>query len=223
MKTTIRIAAPWTLSRHTQKRAPWWDYTQNGQYGISLCTHDLMPLLGIYEKGDFECSKLGELALWFWQEIPEHTAMDVTLQGLEMTPYSMHAILTIKRPTEFPIPQAPPKVASSNRTPKKNALARIIQKFKGMVTRSARDLKWLDAQQPLWQSGYHDHIMMSEHEIAYYEELLLESTTGQVWSASQLEEVERPIWLDELKAIWTARKVERERLVTVQTECNAGH
>lgn len=223
MKTTIRIAAPWTLSRHTQKRAPWWDYTQNGQYGITLCTHDLMPLLGTYEKGDFEYSKLGALALWFWQEIPEHTAMDVTLQGLEMTPYSIHAILTIKCPTAFRTTLETPETVSSNRKVQKNTLARIIQKFKGIVTRSARDLKLLDAQQPLWQSGYHDHIMMSEHEVAYYEELLLQSTTGQVWSALQLEEVERPIWLDELKVIWAVRKAKRERLVTAQTECSAGH
>lgn len=218
MKTTIRIAAPWTLSRHTQKRAPWWDYYQNGQYGVTFCSHDLKPIFGTYENGEFECSSIGEAALWFWQELPEHAPIDVTLQGLEMTPYSMHAILTLGRPLEEPSTDATPGIRS-----KRSPLAQVIGSFKGMVTRSVRDLKWLDAQQPLWQPGYHDHIMMSEHECAYYQELLLESTEGQVWSAQQLQEVECPIWLEQLEDIWALRKAERARLAIAQTECSAAH
>lgn len=221
MKTTIRIAAPWTLSRHTQKRAPWWDYHQNGQYGVTLCTHDLMPIFGTYENGVFECSDIGEAALWFWQELPEHASVEVTLQGLEMTPYSIHAILTLARPMEALSVSTREEVSKT--TSKRSPLARIIGSFKAMVTRSARDLKWLDAQQPLWQTGYHDHIMMSEQEGAYYEALLLESTDGQVWSSQQLQEVEYPIWLEQLQDIWALRKAERARLAIAQTECNVGH
>lgn len=231
MKTALCTTAPWTITRHHKQRAPWWDYSQNGTYGVTFCTHNDRPLFGQWQGGELKLSAIGQAALWFWRTLPEHTFMNVTLHGIELTPQHLHAIITLERPADYDIPEQPIRytedgqVHFSSFAPKLGSLSQMVRSFKGAVTRSAHQMGWLPEAERVWQGRYYDHIMMSEEERAYYEELLLESQQGATWSSASLQGLEAPQWLPAWEALRAARAAARlaAEAAIGQTEYNAAH
>ena len=78
-------------------RAPWWDYSRNGAYFITICTANRRHFFGNVENGRMQLLPVGELADRYWYEIPERFPY-ARLDAWVVMPNHVHGILIIDKP-----------------------------------------------------------------------------------------------------------------------------
>lgn len=162
-------------------RANWWDYSNNGQYFITICTHDRVHHFGEIEKGKLKMTAAGAIAQGFWHEIPRHFPF-VHLGEFVVMPNHIHGIIIIERPPVETlqcnvsmvngeiVPETlqcnvstenPPKNEQlSAISPKPGSLATIIRSYKSICTKTIRQvLPHIGFE---WQERYWDHIIRDE-------------------------------------------------------------
>ena len=151
-------------------RLPFYDYSQNGYYFVTICTKNREHFFGKITEGKMNCSKIGELAKKYWEEIPEHFSF-VKLGEFIIMPNHMHGVLIIDKDavetlhaTSLPKNREKKyKGASadfSEISPHKYSLSSIIRSYKSAVTKDSRNIESHFA----WQSRFHEHIIEKENE-----------------------------------------------------------
>lgn len=146
------------------------DYSQQGGYFITVCTHQRAHLFGEIIDGRMVLNDTGIIAQKCWHEIPTHFPM-VFLDESVIMPNHMHGIITING------------VGANNHSP--NSIARnirannhsplpkgingtsktvgsIIRGFKIGVTCCYRNHGYAD---PIWQRNYWERIIRDEREL----------------------------------------------------------
>jgi hypothetical protein len=53
-------------------RAQWWDYSRDGVYFVTICTHNREYYFGEIANCEMKLSKIGNFAKLCWQQIPNH-------------------------------------------------------------------------------------------------------------------------------------------------------
>jgi REP element-mobilizing transposase RayT len=71
-----------------------YDYSRNGLYFITICTHDSECLFGEIRSGEMILSHIGVIADVFWHEIKSHTK-NVELHEFVVMPNHIHGIIEI--------------------------------------------------------------------------------------------------------------------------------
>ena len=127
-----------------------YDYSQDGTYFVTLCTHHKSHLFGYIVDGVMVLNQLGDIAASCWAEIPNHHE-NVELDLYVVMPNHLHGIVIINHEWisgERNIPQNRPRLST------------IIATYKGAVTRKVKkpNLK-------IWQRSYHDHIIRNESSL----------------------------------------------------------
>lgn len=179
--------------RNTPMRLAKYDYGQNGQYFITICTHnrahyfgrvvqtDLQdladPLQSKAEPHTVELSELGEVANQCWLEIPDHFPF-VTLGEFVIMPNHMHGILV------FDKKDGDARSCATNKKgnkfgPQSRNLASVIRGFKTGVTKHARQNTNVIK---VWQSGYHDRIVRNPFELERIEKYI--TANPENWNKS---------------------------------------
>jgi REP element-mobilizing transposase RayT len=74
-----------------------WDYTSEGWYFVTICTHNKECLLGNMVSGQMRLSLIGEAAGRFWQDIPNHFKQTGLDEFIAM-PNHVHGIICINAP-----------------------------------------------------------------------------------------------------------------------------
>lgn len=148
-------------------RAPWWDYSTNAAYFVTICVQNKTPHFGQVENNQVVLSELGHHADACWRDIPNHFPF-VLLDAFIVMPDHVHGIIIINKSsspleTQNLASLPPARHASSappaNRFgPQSRNLASIVRGYKVGVTKQAR------AIQPdfKWQSRYYDHIIRND-------------------------------------------------------------
>ena len=77
-------------------RLPGHDYSQIGQYFITICACEMRHVFGKIANGTVVLNVIGRIAFDCWREIPEHFA-HVELDAFVFMPNHVHGILTIPR------------------------------------------------------------------------------------------------------------------------------
>jgi putative transposase len=170
--------------RIASARAPFWDYSRNASYFVTICTKNREPWFGRIENGEMELSELGWIAFNCWMEIPKHFPF-VELDAFVIMPDHVHGIIKIKKcePAKTqdlaPLQVASLQVASLLVTehlttkpknkfgPQSRNLASVVRGFKIGVSKKSRQIN----SDFSWQSRYHDRIIRNglEHlKIARY-------------------------------------------------------
>lgn len=156
-------------------RARWWDYSRNGEYFVTICTHKSRRWFGHVENGKMILSDVGQIAHDCWAAIPEHFPF-VRLGKFVIMPDHTHGIVIIDKPVVAP--QAPaesqdfatlqtatktqnPTAAKNKFGPQSKNLGSIIRGFKVGVTKGAR----ATIPEFAWKPRYHDHII--QHRRAF--------------------------------------------------------
>ena len=129
--------------KHTRLKN--YDYSQAGGYFVTICTRDRAPL---FWDASGALSPTGQTALCCLQAIPAHVR-GVSLDACCVMPDHVHLILWIED-------VGPPYMAADR---SKQTLSRAVQQFKAAVTRQS-------GQQMIWQSGFYDHIIRNEADLA---------------------------------------------------------
>ncbi|MCH8557830.1 MAG: transposase [Balneolia bacterium] len=84
-----------TNPKRKSPRAQWWEYSLPGQYFVTICTKDRLPLFGMINNGKMLHSPQGAVAYVLWNEISNHFE-DVFLGPFVIMPDHVHGIISIK-------------------------------------------------------------------------------------------------------------------------------
>jgi putative transposase len=147
-----------------------YDYTQNGAYFVTLCTHRRAWWFGDVVGGEMQLNAWGEIVLACWEAIPAHYPK-VELDGFVVMPNHMHGIivLTDERVGQTPnkgikmgmIYHAPTNAARQFSKPVANSLGSIIGAFKAAVTRQINRLP-NPPDDRLWQRNYYEKVIRDQ-------------------------------------------------------------
>jgi putative transposase len=78
-----------------------WDYTADGWYFVTVCTRGRECFFGKLVDGRMHLSKIGNVALGFWEEVPNHSA-NAGLDTFVIMPNHLHGIVIIKARNDPP-------------------------------------------------------------------------------------------------------------------------
>ncbi|RUT78850.1 transposase [Ancylomarina longa] len=80
-------------------RAVWWNYSNEGLYFVTICTHGRLLSFGAIANQEMELSVIGKLAHQFWYEIPNHFPF-AKLHAFVVMPNHIHGIIEISNIVE---------------------------------------------------------------------------------------------------------------------------
>jgi REP element-mobilizing transposase RayT len=155
-------------------RLPGYDYSQIGQYFITICAHEMRNVFGKVANGAVLLNVIGRIAFDCWREIPEHFA-HVELDAFVIMPNHLHGILTIRwshatqscRSIEdghgCPVPLQPS--LERFQRPSVGAIPTIIRSYKQSVTYLARQ-RLTKPSLAIWQSNYYERVLRDGKEFS---------------------------------------------------------
>lgn len=73
-----------------------YDYSQTGEYFVTICCHYFKPLFGKIEDGKLNHSSLGHIAQKYWKQLPQHIP-NIELGSFVIIPNYVHGIVTIDK------------------------------------------------------------------------------------------------------------------------------
>lgn len=145
-------------------RLPDYDYSQDGGYFITICTHDRECFFGDIVRGEMVLNDAGNMAKEYWLEIPKHYP-NVVLGEFVVMPNHVHGILTIKTQS-VPIPV------------RQNKFQKIIPGSIGSIVRGYKIgvTKWFRKNTEIhtvWQRNYYEHIIRDETSLNRIQEYII--------------------------------------------------
>jgi len=134
------------------KRKPYrlkdYDYSSDGAYFITICTKDKKPVLSkisvgtsIARPSEIQLTKIGVIVEKGIQEISKHYR-NVFVDSYVIMPNHIHIILMIQNDSGRPMVVP--------------TISRIIQQFKGYVSKQAG--------KPIWKEKSYDHIIRDDYD-----------------------------------------------------------
>jgi putative transposase len=175
--------------RITPTRLKDWDYTAAGWYFITICIGGRFPFFGEVQDGDVLRSALGEIALRFWLEIPDHF-LQTALDEFIIMPNHVHGIIVIEAPviregnTEMHAVETQHaaslhgeqnqqfKHKTQKTLPKPRSISAIVRSYKSAVTRWAGLNGYHEFR---WQARFYDRIIRSEKSLAIVRRYIVEN------------------------------------------------
>ena len=134
------------------------DYSEPGEYIVTVCTADRACLLGRIVEGRIALSAVGQIVNQCWREIPDHSP-HVRADVYQIMPNHLHGIIEI---VPVGAQHAAPLHTPSDQ-PMPGSLGAIIRSFKSAATKRTHDLRILNERR-LWQRSYYDHIIRDDME-----------------------------------------------------------
>lgn len=141
-----------------------YDYTQNGAYFVTICTHERLYLFGDVVDGAMVANAWGEIVTEEWEQTAI-TRPNVESDAFVVMPNHVHGVIVITESVgaQCIAPLPPKRGATPNNVPA-NSLGAIVRAFKSAVTRRINRLP--DAPgHPIWQRNYYEHILRSEESL----------------------------------------------------------
>jgi REP element-mobilizing transposase RayT len=159
-------------------RLPEYDYTQQGAYFITICSHLKKHIFGEITSGSMKLSPVGEIAHYQWHQLPQHFN-NIELDTFIIMPNHIHGILIITKPQQ-PITRRDSPDLSNEDTPQVSTLTpfppsnykqphgavpgsvgAIIQNYKSRTSRKINTLLRSKIN-PIWQRNFYEHIIRDE-------------------------------------------------------------
>ncbi len=173
----------WNKSRVHNLRAKWWDYSDPGEYFITIRTQGHQQYFGEINDNKMELSSIGIIADIVWHEIPFH-AINIELGPYVIMPDHIHGIIQITNGNAVgkghalsansmdhahSIQSQTQLMQGQNRYQNigTNSISSIIGSYKSAVTKHTHRLGYSFQ----WQSRFHDHMIRNPkeyHDIAEY-------------------------------------------------------
>jgi len=173
-----------TPHRRKSIRLPGYDYSQGGEYFVTIVAFNHQPIFGNVTNDDMNLSPVGMVVQNCWEIIPEHFP-NTELGASIIMPNHFHAIIHIidddcrdtvngddgdRRGTIYRAP-----TTEQFGKPVVGSIPTIIRTFKAAVTRIvARELHTT----PVWQRNYYEHIITSEREYIQIEAYIENNPTN---------------------------------------------
>jgi putative transposase len=156
------------LPQRKSPRLQGYDYSREGAYFVTICTHGRAYLFGDVVDNQMRLNDVGAIADETWYTIPLHHP-HVELDAFVVMPNHVHGIIVIHRDSvgtgrapSVPIPPSALSIPSFDTT--KQTLGVVIGAYKSAITKAVNRRMGLRA--PLmWQVRFHDHIIRDAREL----------------------------------------------------------
>lgn len=163
-------------------RLPDFDYSQAGAYFVTICAFQHKCVFGEIVNGEVSLSPRGAVVEECWKSIPDHFPT-VNLGAFIVMPNHMHGIIHITtidnacscRGTACRAPTADNQLNNEKfGQPVSGSIPTIVRSFKSAVTKRVFELSSTPSL-PIWQRGYYEHIIRTEHAYTQIEGYILEN------------------------------------------------
>jgi REP-associated tyrosine transposase len=153
-----------TLPVRRSIRLPDFDYSQGGQYFLTMCAFQMRFLFGEVKNNTILLNVIGRIAVDCWRDIPNHFSR-VELPPFVVMPNHVHGILTIKDGHGCPVPLQNQHATERFQHPTVRSVPTIVRSYKSEVTYLAR--KYLQrASLQVWQSNYFERVLRNADEFS---------------------------------------------------------
>jgi REP element-mobilizing transposase RayT len=148
-----------------------YDYTNEGAYFVTICTHQREPLFGAIADGDVILTQIGAIVDECWSAIPDHFPA-VELDAYVVMPNHLHGIVIITQHAAnvgarhaVPLQSRPePTPVQAFGKPISGSLPMIVRSFKSAAARLV-NISRDTPSAPLWQRNYYEHIIRNENDL----------------------------------------------------------
>lgn len=144
--------------RRRHLRLPQYDYSSAGAYFVTCCVHGRRCILGDIVDDRMQLNANGRIVAECWMAISKHFT-GVTIDAFVVMPNHLHGIVVIE--AEQKARHASPLRDGGT------TLGAIVGSFKSAVSRQLPEVK------PLWQRGYYEHVIRSEHSLRQIREYIV--------------------------------------------------
>ena len=137
-----------------------YDYSQEGGYFVTICTHNRECNFGNVAEGEIKLSDVGKIVEENWKNLPAHFH-NVTLDGFVVMQNHLHGIIWIQNDGRGLINQTPTDKWILMKNPRQT-LGKIIRSYKAKTTKILHDSGYPEFQ---WQKNYYEHIIRGEKDL----------------------------------------------------------
>ena len=145
------------LPKRKQIRLCDYDYSQNGTYFVTICTHHRQHLFSVMDVGAAPCGRpnpANEIAEKWIEKLPDKFP-DVRVDSYVILLNHIHVLIGLQSGDLAGGHMGPP-------------LQEIVDWYKTMTTndyiRAVREKKLSAFRGKVWQRGYYEHIVRNEHD-----------------------------------------------------------
>jgi putative transposase len=159
-------------------RLPDTDYTQQGGYFVTICTHDRKHLFGHIDKtGVMHCNEFGEIVWDCWHDLPNHY-QNIELGEFVVMPNHVHGIIFMIDDTD--LGEEKRDGLKPSPTEKRHGLPEIVRALKTFSARRINQKRGVKGV-AMWQRTFHDHFIRNETELNTLREYVLHNPAR--WAA----------------------------------------
>jgi len=140
------------------------DYSLNGYYYITICSHDRSEIFGLIKNEDININQYGQIVKNAWLQIPQHFE-NIKLDQFIIMPNHVHGIII-----NGPVGTGHALSSNNNKNTKNNNLSTIVGSFKSAAT---RQINQLNNNQFKWQRSFYDHRIRTEESLKNIREYII--------------------------------------------------
>ena len=149
-----------------------YDYSQPGEYFVTLCAEDMKALFGRVVNGRMELNAFGEIADQEWRQ-SSAIRHELELDEWVVMPNHLHGIVRIVGPARsivgaqglVPLRSALAKQGGTRIPPRHpRSLASFVGGLKSAVKTRINEMRGTP-RAPVWQENYHEHVIRNPHEL----------------------------------------------------------
>ena len=156
------------LPKRKQIRLKNYDYSKNGYYFITICTHRRQMLFGIIDDGKIKLNDIGNIVDFTWNDLINHN--DIKLHQYVIMPDHMHGIIEIcdcRRERSVTVPKE--FKVNCKKAIKHSGIPEVIRQFKTFSSKRINEFLKRNGYEPfptgkLWQKSYFEHIIRDEND-----------------------------------------------------------
>lgn len=134
------------------------DYSDPGDYFITICTYQRHPFLGDIVRCQPHLSPLGKVIAYCWELVPSHYP-HVEMGAFVVMPNHIHGILTLR--------------ARHDDDPR-HGVSEIVRWVKGISTRHINRRRGVVGV-PVWQRGFYDSVIKHPRMYEFVHQYILEN------------------------------------------------
>jgi REP element-mobilizing transposase RayT len=148
-----------------------YDYSQEGAYFVTICTHKKVCILSEITNGEMRLNKYGNVVIKCWLEVPHHFP-NVEIDTFVVMPNHFHGILVI-HDCRGEVTSPTPKGAETAPL-RRYTLGQIMAYFKYQTTKSINQICHTPGTR-LWQRNYYEHVIRNEHDLNDIRQYILDN------------------------------------------------
>jgi putative transposase len=135
-----------------------YDYSQNGLYFVTICTHDRLPLFGVITNGDMTLNSSGQIAHQEWFKTTQ-IRPEIRLHESIVMPNHIHGIIEITSLDDIDRPSS--NDTENTITDVKTTLGKVLRGYKSAVTKRINSLPEHE-EITVWQRNYYESIIRDQ-------------------------------------------------------------